>query len=51
MLVKKKKYRYTLIKDNSKYCKRLGFYRIKALYSFSDVKAGDLGGYIMGGLS
>ena len=38
--------KYQLIKDNSVEYKKKTLYRIKALRDFSDVRAGDIGGYV-----
>ena len=38
--------KYELVREDTIVCKGRTLYRIRALFDFSDVKAGDLGGYI-----
>ena len=45
-MIYKKTWKYILILDNTYYCKN--YYRLKAIKDFSNVKKGDLGGYVDG---
>ena len=40
--------KYELVNDGSFMCNELGLYRLRALRNFSDVKKGELGGYVAG---
>lgn len=45
-MIYKKTWKYILILDNTYYCTREDYYRLKAIKDFSDVSKGDLGGYV-----
>ena len=47
-MIYKKSWKYILIKDDTYYCIRRGYYRPKAIKDFSSISKGDIGGFIDG---
>ena len=45
-MIYKKSWKYILYKDESSYCTDFSYYRPKAIKDFSNVKVGDIGGYL-----
>lgn len=45
-MIYKKNWKYILCKDKSPNCTEFSYYRPKAIKDFSDVKEGDIGGYL-----
>ena len=45
-MIYKKSWKYILYKDESSYCTFYNYYRPKAIKNFSNVKEGDIGGYL-----
>jgi acetyltransferase-like isoleucine patch superfamily enzyme len=45
-MIYKKTWKYILIKDDTNFCIELNYFRPKALKDFSDIKKGDVGGYV-----
>ena len=47
-MIYKKSWKYILVKEDSFKSNTLNYYRLKAVKDFSDVKKGELGGYVQG---
>ena len=46
-MIYKKSWKYILFRDDSYYCMRYGYYKLKALKDFSDVSKGKIEGFVM----
>ena len=45
-MIYKKSWKYILVKDDTPCCTEFNYFRPKALKDFSDIKKGDIGGYL-----
>ena len=46
-MIYKKSWKYILFRDDSYYCMRYGYYKLKAIKDFSDVPKGKVEGFVM----